>query len=399
MFKRSRIILLMIGATLFLGGCIGPMRSAMRYHDRMMNGTPMAGMDHGQMMTGTMTSTMMSGTVMSGTMMTGTMMSGMGHGAMIDPDEPFDAQFIDGMIRHHQGAVEMAQTALEQSDRVEVRELAEAIIAAQTPEIEQMTAWRTEWYPDLPATAGMQMGMGAMAISTDESVPFDQRFLTAMISHHQGAINMATMAQIHAVHAEIHPMAAAIITTQQAEIEQMQTWLMEWFGVEAVAQSAYVAQLDSPVRGLSAQEVDDLRHGHGMGYARMAELNNHPGPRHLLDLSEKVDLTEAQTAQVTEIFTAMQAEATQLGEEIVAREAELSALFAAGDVDETEVQAQVMALADLYGQLRFVHLRAHLQVMPLLSPEQIVVYNQLRGYGDGTGQPHAAGMDHHRMHD
>lgn len=385
MFKRSGIIVLMIGATLFLGGCIGPMRSAMRHHDQMMNGTPIAGMDHSRMM--------------SGTVMTGTLMGGMDHGAMMDSDQPFDAQFIDGMIAHHQGALEMAQTALEQSDRAEVRELAEAIIAAQTPEIEQMTAWRTAWYPDLPATAGMPMSMGDMAISTDETVPFDQRFLTAMISHHQGAINMASMAQLHAVHADIHPMAAAIITAQQAEIEQMQAWLTEWFGVEAVAQSTYVAHLASPVRGLSAQEVDDLRAGHGMGYARMAELNNHPGPRHLLDLAEKLDLTETQTEQVTEIFTAMQAEATQLGETIVTREAELSALFAAGDVDETEAQAQVMALADLYGQLRFVHLRAHLQVTPLLSPEQIVVYNQLRGYGDGTGQPHAAGMQHYGMHD
>jgi uncharacterized protein (DUF305 family) len=228
MFKRSRIILLMIGATLFLGGCIGPMRSVMLNHDQMMNGTPMAGMDHSQMPSGT------------------------DHGAMMDPDQPFDAQFIDGMIKHHQGAVEMAETALEQSDRAEVRKLAEAIIAAQTPEIEQMTAWRTAWHPDLPATTGMQMGMGDMAISTDESVPFDQRFLTAMISHHQGAINMATMAQLHATHAEIHQMAVAIISVQQAEIEQMQAWLMEWFGVEAAAQSAYATQLDSPVRGLSA---------------------------------------------------------------------------------------------------------------------------------------------------
>ena len=389
MFKQSRIIVLLMGATLFLGGCIGPTRGGMN-HDQMMNGTPIAGMEH---------SRMMSGTVMTSTMMTGTMMSGMEHGAMMDPDQPFDAQFIDGMIKHHQGAVEMAQTALEQSDRAEVRQLAAAVIATQTPEIEQMTAWRTAWYPDLSATAGMQMGMGDMAISTDESVPFDQRFLTAMISHHQGAINMATMAQTQAEHAEIQQMAAAIISAQQAEIEQMQMWLIEWFGVEAAAQSAFVAQLDSPVRGLSAQEVDDLRAGHGMGYARMAELNNHPGPRHLLDLSGKLDLTEAQTEQVTEIFTAMQAKATQLGEEIVAREAELSALFAAGDVDQTKAQAQVTALADLYGQLRFVHLRAHLQVTLLLSPAQIVVYNQLRGYGDGTGQPHAAGMDHHRMHD
>jgi hypothetical protein len=48
-----------------------------------------------------------------------------------------------------------------------------------------------------------------------------------------------------------------------------------------IVPSPYVPELASPVRGLSAQEVDDLLNGRGAGYARTAELNGYPGPRHM----------------------------------------------------------------------------------------------------------------------
>lgn len=149
----------------------------------------------------------------------------------MDPAKPFDAQFIDSMIEHHQGAVTMAQAVLQQAEHAELKTMAEAIIAAQNAEIQQMQGWRTAWHPDLPPTGGMGMSMGDMMISSDESIPFDQRFLTAMISHHQGAIEMAQMAQQMAERQEIKDLAAAIITAQQAEIKQMQEWLQAWFGV------------------------------------------------------------------------------------------------------------------------------------------------------------------------
>jgi uncharacterized protein (DUF305 family) len=145
-------------------------------------------------------------------------------------DSPFDAQFIDGMIVHHQGAIEMANEVLAQSERPELRAMAEAIIAAQTQEIDQMRAWRADWYPDLPPTPGMEMDMGDMRISTDESVPFDQRFLTAMISHHEGAVDMAQAVLEQSEREELRMLAEAIIAAQTQEIDQMRRWLAEWFG-------------------------------------------------------------------------------------------------------------------------------------------------------------------------
>jgi uncharacterized protein (DUF305 family) len=139
-------------------------------------------------------------------------MAGMDHGNMnMDSEIPFDATFIDGMIEHHQGAIDMAEMALEQAEHEEIRTLSEEIIAAQQGEIEQMQQWRSEWFPDLEATEGMAMDMGQMSISDDESVPFDQRFIEAMISHHQGAISMAEMALEMSEREEIRSLAEDII--------------------------------------------------------------------------------------------------------------------------------------------------------------------------------------------
>lgn len=155
---------------------------------------------------------------------------GHGAGATDSTEVPFDVMFIDGMIVHHRGAITMAEQVLVESERPELRQLAEAIIAAQQPEIDQLTAWRNDWYPDQPATEVSELHMGDMAVSSDTKLPFDQRFLTAMISHHEGAIVMARDAQQQAEHPEIKQLAGQIIAAQQAEIAQMQQWLTEWFG-------------------------------------------------------------------------------------------------------------------------------------------------------------------------
>jgi uncharacterized protein (DUF305 family) len=159
-------------------------------------------------------------------------MAGMDHSTMnMESNTAFDAMFIDGMIEHHQGAIDMAEMALEQAEHEEIRILSEEIIAAQAGEIEQMQSWRSEWYPDLAPTVGMAMEMGDMSISENDSKAFDQRFIEAMISHHQGAIGMAQMALDQAEHEEIRALAEAIITAQEAEIKEMQGWLLDWYGI------------------------------------------------------------------------------------------------------------------------------------------------------------------------
>jgi uncharacterized protein (DUF305 family) len=60
--------------------------------------------------------------------------------------EPFDQAFIDAMILHHQSAIDAARLAEQQASRQDIRELAQAIIADQQREIDQMRSWREAWY-------------------------------------------------------------------------------------------------------------------------------------------------------------------------------------------------------------------------------------------------------------
>ena len=61
-------------------------------------------------------------------------------------DKQYDHRFIDAMIMHHQGAIDMAKNALANSQRPEIRQASQKIISDQNKEIEQMKAWRKQWY-------------------------------------------------------------------------------------------------------------------------------------------------------------------------------------------------------------------------------------------------------------
>ncbi len=155
--------------------------------------------------------------------------------------------------------------------------------------------------------------------------------------------------------------------------------------------SPYAGQTESPVRGLTAQEVADLLAGRGAGYARTAELNSYPGPRHVLDLGRRLDLSDAQRERTQQVFDRMQRDAQRLGAAIVALEGELSAAFAGRVIAPGQLDARVDSLGSLYGRLRAVHLQAHLETTALLRADQIQAYDRLRGYGDST---HAGTHNH-----
>lgn len=151
-------------------------------------------------------------------------------------DAEFDRRFIDGMTLHHQGAIAMAEAVLQNSQRPEMKQLAQNIIAAQRKEIEQMRQWRQAWYPEAGAgpimydaqmghTMDMSAEMQAMMRMDDDlgkaDDGFDRRFIERMIPHHEGALVMAKQALKNSDRPEIQQIAKDILTTQQVEIEQM----------------------------------------------------------------------------------------------------------------------------------------------------------------------------------
>jgi Spy/CpxP family protein refolding chaperone len=152
--------------------------------------------------------------------------------------------------------------------------------------------------------------------------------------------------------------------------------------------SPYAGQEQQEIKALSAEEIQGYLSGSGMGLAKTAELNHYPGPRHVLDLAEDLRLSDEQRRQTQTIFEAMQTEAVRLGQQLIAREQHLETLFAAGTIAEAQLEQLVADLAAIHGQLRTVHLRAHLAQRTILTPEQLRHYDALRGYD--VSSPHTA---------
>jgi Spy/CpxP family protein refolding chaperone len=162
----------------------------------------------------------------------------------------------------------------------------------------------------------------------------------------------------------------------------------------ANTQSPYAGWQERDLKALSPQEIDDLRAGRGMSLALAAELNGYPGPRHLLDLGDDLALNQAQRQAIGQLFAQMQGEAQRLGADILRQEAALDAAFGRGDLGEAELQRHLADLAALRGELRFVHLRAHLAAKTLLSAAQVAHYNELRGYAGEPAPGHGDGHKH-----
>ncbi len=150
---------------------------------------------------------------------------------------PKELQFLDTMIAHHRGAVEMSTLAESRAGRPEIKELAANIINDQEREIAKMSEWRESWFEGKqPAVnmgyPGMARGMGGMDMKKLGSLSgneFDLEFIRQMIPHHEGAIEMAkTFWQYDGRKGELKELATDIITAQETEIKQMKAWLAAW---------------------------------------------------------------------------------------------------------------------------------------------------------------------------
>ena len=95
------------------------------------------------------------------------------------------------------------------------------------------------------------------------------------------------------------------------------------------SQTPYAGQEKRQIKALSAEEVEAYLSGEGMGLAKAAELNHFPGPKHVLDLAQQLQLSEKQITETKKIFDSMRGEATRLGRSVVDREKELDRLFVA----------------------------------------------------------------------
>lgn len=148
---------------------------------------------------------------------------------------PFDLQFIDTMIAHHQSAIDMANQAATNTNNAELKKFAVQIFNDQTREINQMKDWREKWFAGQPSALNMEMPgmresmqMEMNALNNARDKDFDNEFIRLMIPHHEGAVAMAREALTKAEHAEIKTLASQIIKAQEAEIKMLRDWQTKW---------------------------------------------------------------------------------------------------------------------------------------------------------------------------
>ena len=142
----------------------------------------------------------------------------------------------------------------------------------------------------------------------------------------------------------------------------------------------YAGQQARAIKSLSSTQAADLLAGKGMELAKAAELNNYPGPLHVLELAAQLELSKGQKQASEMLMNRHKTEARDLGAQLVAAERALDQAFASRQIDAARLAAHTEGIGRLQALLRKSHLETHLQQTALLTPEQISRYAHLRGY-------------------
>jgi uncharacterized protein (DUF305 family) len=153
-----------------------------------------------------------------------------------------DQVFLDRMIRHHRGSIDMARVAAHRAEHPKLEALAEEAMAEQRAELDQMEAWRNSWYgdPTVPpvrahdekramANARADRKMAEQVHALEQSQPFDLAFIDAMIPHQRTAVEMSQNAVRHAERTEVRSLAAMISRDRTKEIAAMEEWRATWY--------------------------------------------------------------------------------------------------------------------------------------------------------------------------
>ncbi|SFS89307.1 DUF305 domain-containing protein [Saccharopolyspora flava] len=144
-----------------------------------------------------------------------------------------DVMFAQGMVPHHQQALEMSRMAATHAESQQIKDLAARIEAAQGPEIDRLNGWLRDWnatgHGDHSghAMTGMMSSDEMTALDQARGSEFDQKFLMLMIKHHEGAVAMARTEVDKGSFPDTRQMAREIMIGQQAEIDSMRTMLTQ----------------------------------------------------------------------------------------------------------------------------------------------------------------------------
>jgi uncharacterized protein (DUF305 family) len=143
-----------------------------------------------------------------------------------------DVAFAQGMVPHHQQALDMAKLVPSRSTNAKVLDLAKRIEGAQDPEIKKMNGWLEQWgastsmpgmdHGSMPGMSGMMSAEDVKMLEQSKGAAFDKTWLDMMIKHHEGAVAMAKTELQKGSSADAKKLAQDIIDAQQKEITEMQ---------------------------------------------------------------------------------------------------------------------------------------------------------------------------------
>lgn len=141
------------------------------------------------------------------------------------PDKWIDLRYIDAMIAHHRGAMLLAERAKE-SQRPEIRDLADAILKDEPKNIDELYRWKKAWYGD---SRSVREPLVAKLGSVDKT--FDLRFLNALIAHHRYGILMTREIRLKSSRSEVLDNADAVEQFLSQGIIMLRTWRTQWYNV------------------------------------------------------------------------------------------------------------------------------------------------------------------------
>lgn len=141
------------------------------------------------------------------------------------PDRTLDLRYVNAMIAHHRGAMLLAEQA-KKSERVEVKKLAEAILADEPKAIAELYTWKKDWYKDTRTVADpIVPKLG------DYDQTFDLRFLNALIAHHENGVIMTQDVRVKSSRSAVLDNADAVEAFLKGGITMLSTWRSTWYNL------------------------------------------------------------------------------------------------------------------------------------------------------------------------
>lgn len=141
--------------------------------------------------------------------------------------------------------------------------------------------------------------------------------------------------------------------------------------------------------GVSEQEKEALLKGGGLGAGMIAMMNGYPGPKHVLEMGDELELTDAQRESIGTIYGKVKAESVKYGTELVEKDEALAAMFTSGSVDTGDVEKLAREIGELQGRVRAEHLNAHVKTYDALTPAQREKLSSMQGMHqmhEGSGE-------------